>query len=141
MSYDAMAELIGDKKGKLGVYLNGGSYNPGNQPQYEKEWEYFDVNVVKWGKKDECGESIISENFGNIIDAVHFYYKTRKQYLKRDFVHKTMTPTVTKKYTIEFTKIGAIIIAKKIYIARSEQWKNCSATGINKAEATSNLSD
>ena len=55
MSYDASIDIKSQRSadGKLEVLLWAGSYNPGNQPEFGEDWEYYHVDLTEW--KDNEG--------------------------------------------------------------------------------------
>lgn len=71
MSYNASAQY-GYKKGKgYSVLLEAGSYNPGNQPEYGEDWEYYDVFIHKLF--DSMGILVRKKTFHNKKKAKKYF--------------------------------------------------------------------
>ena len=78
MSYEASAEYDSKEGNGYMITLDGGSYNPGNQPEYGKDWEYYDVFVHKLSD-DGGGFLIEKKSFHGKKEAERcFKYMTKK---------------------------------------------------------------
>jgi len=82
MSYEAETTIANKKVGKYTIYCFAGSYNPGNQPEYGNDWEYYDISVY-----------VESPTMGLLIETKKFTSKEEaKRYFKR-MVDKYKTRT------------------------------------------------
>jgi len=74
VSYDASICFECKRFGKYEVMLEGGSYNPGNQPAYGSDWEYYDVFVYK---DSDVGMDKVSRKTFTNKDKALIYYKQK----------------------------------------------------------------
>jgi hypothetical protein len=81
MSYEAETTIARKKAGKYEIYCFAGSYNPGNQPEYGRDWEYYDVNVYLPGKIMD--DLIESKKFTSKIEAKKYFNKKVEEYKKK----------------------------------------------------------
>ena len=77
MSYDITQELksITLKDGR-DINLYGGSYNPGNQPEYNKDYEHYHIEVIN----SFNGNTISNDKFDDKEKAIDEF----KKYLEGD---------------------------------------------------------
>jgi hypothetical protein len=81
MSYDASDEIKSEKLGEIEVSLYAGSYNPGSQPEYGCDWEYYHADVTKWDETSGCGNIVEDFKSGSRLEAEKVYVKMAKKYL------------------------------------------------------------
>jgi hypothetical protein len=76
MSYADSTTLASKRLGQYEIILSAGSYDPGNQPSYGRDWEYFHVTVYV-GK---FGDPVIEKTFDTKKEAKHFYEVMLERY-------------------------------------------------------------
>jgi hypothetical protein len=79
MSYNAEIDLHSTRKGNIEVQLWAGSYNPGNQPDYGEDWEYYHVSVYQM-QEDGTGDLLKKKTFHNVDEARNYYLDTLRRY-------------------------------------------------------------
>ena len=82
MSFDASTVIKSKRFGKYEVLLEAGSYNPGNQPEYGQDWEYYEVFV--YVDSDIGMDRVSKKSFHNRKDAEQYYEKKIKEYANKD---------------------------------------------------------
>jgi hypothetical protein len=78
MSYGESATLKEKKFGDHTVSIEAGSYNPGNTPEYGKEWEYITVEATKW--TGNSGTTVWKKGVRNMTEANQLFETKCKEY-------------------------------------------------------------
>jgi len=82
MSYEAETTMAKEMIGKYTVYCFAGSYNPGNQPEYGNDWEYYDVSV--YIESPSMGILIETKKFTSKEEAKKYFNRMKNKYSTRN---------------------------------------------------------